>query len=201
MEKPNIPYPIIVEGKYDKIKLGSLINADIFVTDGFGVFKNAEKAALFSALAEKTPIIILTDSDGGGTVIRNYFKSVIPSDRLIHLYIPSVIGKEKRKARPSKTGTLGVEGMDSEILLKILEPFSSNSNKITRGGITKTDMYLLGISGRENSSEIRSHLALRLGFPSDITANALLCAVNILYSEDEFLSLAENIIDNFKKTR
>ena len=197
MERLTIPYPVIVEGKYDKIKLTSVIDADIFVTDGFGIFKNGEKSALFSELAKKTPIIILTDSDGGGTVIRNYFKSVIPSDRLIQLYVPEIAGKEKRKARPSKAGTLGVEGIDTEILRKLFEPFATQDITVKRGGITKTDMYFLGISGRDNSSELRSKLAASLGFPSDITANALLCAVNILYSKDEFLKLAEKALNIF----
>ncbi len=197
MERLTIPYPVIVEGKYDKIKLNSVINADIFVTNGFGIFKNDEKSALFSELAKKTPIIILTDSDGGGTVIRNYFKSVIPHDRLIQLYVPEIAGKEKRKARPSKAGTLGVEGIDTEILIRLFEPFASEATNAKRGGITKSDMYVLGISGRENSSEIRSRLAVKLGFPSDITTNALLSALNILYSREEFLSLVENLTDNF----
>ncbi len=197
MERLTIPYPVIVEGKYDKIKLTSVIDADIFVTDGFGIFKNGEKAALFSELAKKTPIIILTDSDGGGTVIRNYFKSVIPSDRLIQLYVPEIAGKEKRKASPSKAGTLGVEGIDTEILRKLFGPFASSDAFQRRGDITKTDMYLLGISGRDNSSELRSRLAATLGFPSDITSNALLCAVNILYSKEEFLKLAKKTLDIF----
>lgn len=197
MERLTIPYPVIVEGKYDKIKLTSVIDADIFVTDGFGIFKNGEKSALFSELSKKTPIIVLTDSDGGGTVIRNYFKSVIPSDRLIQLYIPEIAGKEKRKSHPSKAGTLGVEGIDAEILRKLFEPFASQDLAVRRGGITKTDMYFLGISGRYNSAELRSRLATSLGFPSDITANALLCAVNILYSKEEFLKLAEEALNIF----
>lgn len=197
MERLTIPYPVIVEGKYDKIKLSSVIDADIFVTDGFGIFKSSEKSALFSELAKKTPIIILTDSDGGGTVIRNHFKSVIPSDRLIQLYVPEIAGKEKRKTRPSKAGTLGVEGIDTEILRKLFEPFSTQDLSVRRGGITKTDMYFLGISGRDNSAELRSRLAISLGFPSDITANALLCAVNILYSKEEFFNLAEKTLNIF----
>lgn len=197
MERLTIPYPVIVEGKYDKIKLTSVIDADIFVTDGFGIFKNDEKAALFSELAKKTPIIVLTDSDGGGTVIRNFFKSVIPSDRLIQLYVPEIAGKEKRKARPSKAGTLGVEGIDTEILRNIFAPFATENVSKKRGGITKTDMYFLGISGRENSSELRSKLAVNLGLPHDITANALLCAVNILYSKEEFLKSAEKTLNIF----
>ena len=191
MEKIKISYPIIVEGRYDKIKLSSLLEADIFTTDGFQIFKASEKTALFRALAERSPIIVLTDSDGGGTVIRNRFKAIIPEDRLIHLYIPQIEGKESRKAKPSKTGTLGVEGMDAELLRDIFRPFADGSEVKARGGITKTDFYELGLSGTDGSAEKRSDLSARLGFPKDITANALLSALNILYTREEFLEIME----------
>ena len=186
MEKIKISYPIIVEGRYDKIKLSSLLDADIFTTDGFQIFKSDEKTALFRALAKRSPIIILTDSDGGGTVIRNRFKAIIPEDRLIHLYIPQIAGKESRKAKPSKAGTLGVEGMNADLLRSLFEPFADGSNVKARGGITKTDFYELGLSGTDGSAERREQLALTLGFPKDMTANALLCALNILYTREEF---------------
>ena len=191
MEKIKISYPIIVEGRYDKIKLSSLLEADIFTTDGFQIFKASEKTALFRALAERSPIIVLTDSDGGGTVIRNRFKAIIPEDRLIHLYIPQIEGKESRKAKPSKAGTLGVEGMDAELLRDIFRPFADGSDVKIRGGITKTDFYELGLSGTDGSAEKRSALSARLGFPKDITANALLSALNILYTREEFLEIME----------
>lgn len=191
MEKIKISYPIIVEGRYDKIKLSSILEADIFTTDGFQIFKASEKTALFRALAEKSPIIILTDSDGGGTVIRNRFKAIIPEDRLIHLYIPQIEGKESRKAKPSKAGTLGVEGMDAELLRDLFRPFADGSTIKTRGGITKTDFYELGLSGVDGSADKRSALSVRLGFPRDITSNALLSALNILYTRDEFLEIME----------
>ena len=116
MEKLKIPYPVIVEGKHDKIKLQTVIDTEIFVTDGFGIFRQSEKNALVRALCKKSKIIILTDSDGGGRVIRNFFNSVLDKDRIIHLYIPQIKGKEKRKTAPSKEGTLGVEGMEAELL-------------------------------------------------------------------------------------
>ncbi|MBQ9692837.1 MAG: DUF4093 domain-containing protein [Clostridia bacterium] len=189
MEKIKISYPIIVEGRYDKIKLSSILDADIFTTDGFQIFKASEKTALFRALAKKSLIIVLTDSDGGGTVIRNRFKAIIPEDRLIHLYIPQIEGKESRKAKPSKAGTLGVEGMDAELLRGLFRPFADGSESKARGGITKTDFYELGLSGGDGSSEKRSALSARLGFPREITANALLSALNILYSREEFLEM------------
>ncbi len=192
MEKLKIPYPVIVEGKYDKIKLNSVIDADIFITEGFGVFRREDKAAVFSALAEKTKIIVLTDSDGGGRVIRNFFNSTIDKDRLIHLYIPQVAGKEKRKVRPSKAGTLGVEGIDTEILYKIFAPFAKSTALPQRERTTKTDLYELGISGRQGSAEKRVRLSRSLGFPEDMSSNALLEAVNILYSRDEFIKICKD---------
>ncbi len=186
MEKLKIPYPVIVEGKYDKIKLSSVIDADIFITSGFEIFKNSELCTLFRSLSEKSPIIILTDSDGAGALIRSRFSSMIPSERLINLYIPQIIGKEKRKTVPSKEGTLGVEGMDTELLFKLFEPFAGKS-LLKRGGITKTDLYELGLCGGENSSFARAKLAKQLGFPAEISSNALLSALNILYDKESFL--------------
>ncbi len=190
MEKLKIPYPVIVEGKYDKIKLGSVMDGNIFITSGFGIFKDKELCALFRRLAESSPIIILTDSDGAGKVIRNRFSSMIPKERLIHLYIPQIFGKEKRKPVPSKEGTLGVEGMETTILRELLAPFANDSQRIC-GGITKTDLYDLGLNGRENSSYLRTQLAKALGFPEDISSNSLLSALNILYDKETFYKIYE----------
>ena len=195
MEKLKIPYPIIVEGKYDKIKLNSVVDSEIFITDGFGIFKKEEKTALFRSLAKKTKIIVLTDSDGGGRVIRNFFNSAFDKERLIHLYIPQIEGKEKRKDKPSKAGTLGVEGMDTELLYTLLKPFSDESYCVKGEKVTKTDLYELGISGREDSASKRALVAKRLGFPDDMTANALLAAVNILYTKDEFIDICNEITE------
>lgn len=192
MERPYIPYPIVVEGKYDKIKIDSLFCADVLVTDGFGVFRRQDKVAFYRKIAERSPILILTDSDGAGTVIRNFFNSILPKDKLIHLYTPAVKGKERRKSAPSKAGRLGVEGIDAVILREILSPYavSGQSDDITvsehvRGNITKADMYAWGLSGREGSAERRRELALKLDFPDDISATALLTAMNMLYSRDD----------------
>lgn len=196
MDKLKIPYPVIVEGKYDKIKLQSVIEADIFTTEGFGIFKNNEKAALFRELAKKTPLIILTDSDGGGTLIRSRISALIPKDRQISLYIPEIPGKEKRKAQPSKAGTLGVEGMETSILRELFSPFSADTAQTisVRGSISKADMYFLGLSGGDGSAAKRVLLCRSLGLPVSISPNAFLAAVNILYSRDEFICLANDIL-------
>jgi ribonuclease M5 len=128
MKKLQIAYPIIVEGKYDRMKLLAICEGLIIKTDGFGVFKKNEKAALIRALAGKSPIIVLTDSDGGGKVIRSHISALVPKDKLIQLYIPKIEGKEKRKAEVSKEGFLGVEGMENELLYNLLAPFSSEND-------------------------------------------------------------------------
>ncbi|MBO5217934.1 MAG: DUF4093 domain-containing protein, partial [Clostridia bacterium] len=127
-EKLKIDIPIAVEGKYDKIKIASIADAQIVVTDGFGVFASDEKAALIRRLAEPRGIIVLTDSDGAGLVIRNYFNSILKKEKIFHLYIPQVAGKERRKKMPSKAGTLGVEGIDADYLRGLLEPFAAGAD-------------------------------------------------------------------------
>ena len=193
MEKLRIIYPIIVEGRYDKIKLSSLIEGTVITTDGFALFKNSEKLALLRRLAKKTPVIVLTDSDGGGKVIRSHIASAIPKDRLIQLYIPQIKGREKRKESDSKEGYLGVEGVDADILRGILLPFSGDGEKadgqIARAQITKTDFFCDGLSGGECSSQKRDALAEALGLPKKMTANALLEAVKILCTYDEYKNI------------
>ena len=115
-ERLKIPYPVIVEGRYDKLRLDAVMEGQILTTDGFGLFNKKEKTMLFRALAKSTPVIVLTDSDGAGTLIRSHLSGMIPKERLIHLYIPRIEGKEKRKDAPSAEGTLGVEGMETELL-------------------------------------------------------------------------------------
>lgn len=189
VDKMKIKYPIIVEGKYDKIKLDSLFEATVITTGGFKVFNDKEKSLLLRRLAEKTPLILLTDSDGGGHLIRSYIKRVVPSQRLINLYVPRVEGKEKRKASPSKEGILGVEGISKEVLTNLLEPFSTEAECKATGGITKADLYALGLSGRADSKDARTQLLRKLDLPESMTPNAMLCALNILYSKEEFLEI------------
>ena len=195
--KLRVDIPIAVEGKYDKIKLCSIIDANIVTTNGFGIFSSAEKTALIRRIAEPRGIIVLTDSDGAGLVIRNYFKSILPKDKLIHLYTPEIVGKERRKKAPSKAGFLGVEGMEAEMLRKLFEPFAVNSdnsyNKFTnKQQVTKADFFADGLSGGEGSVEKRNRLAAALGLPSGLSANALLAAVNMLCGRDEYSRIVNN---------
>lgn len=187
-----IKYPIVVEGKYDQIKLFSLVEAEIIRTDGFRIFSKKETMALLRRLSEQSKLIVMTDSDGGGTVIRSHIRTAIPADRLIHLYIPRVEGKEKRKAAPSKEGYLGVEGIDADKLREMLAPFATDAPEVHRGGITKTDFYVYGLSGGEESRAKRAAVAAAFELPADMTANALLGALNILVSRDEFVEFCEN---------
>lgn len=187
----NIPYPIIVEGKYDRLRLLSVCNAKIITTDGFGIFKKNEKLALIRRLSQKTPIILLTDSDGAGKLIRSHITSAVTQDKLIQLYIPKIEGKEKRKTEPSAEGTLGVEGMERELLTKLLSPFVSDTQICARdeNPLSKTDFYIDGLSGSPDSAQARDALAQKLSLPAGMTANALLSAIKILISYDEYLAL------------
>ncbi len=197
-EKLNIPYPVIVEGKYDRLRLSCVINAKIYTTDGFGVFSKGEKLALMRALAAKTPVILLTDSDGAGALIRSHITSALPKDRLIQLYIPQIKGKEKRKSEPSKAGTLGVEGMEKKLLRSLFLPYSienadcSGADAYLRSlenPLSKADFYRDGLSGKEDSSLRRDALAKKLGLPAGMTANALLSALKLLVSYEEYLDI------------
>ncbi len=191
MQKLKIPYPIIVEGKYDRLKLISVCDANILTTDGFGIFKKQEKLSLIRQLASRTPIIVLTDSDGAGKVIRSHITSAIPKDRLIQLYIPRIEGKEKRKDTPSAEGTLGVEGMERELLFELLSPFEDTERvrAAEKNPLCKADLYEDGLSGRPDSALRRNELAKKLGLPPNMTANALLAALKILVSYEEYLEL------------
>ena len=183
-----ITKPIIVEGKYDKIKVASVARALILTTDGFGIFSSDEKAALFRRLAEKEGVIVLTDSDGAGLVIRNYLKSILPPDKITHLYIPQIKGREKRKREPSKEGLLGVEGIDADWLRTALAPFAAESEGLTRTEMTlqKADLYELGLSGGTGSADRRRMLCQMLSLPDHLSANALLAALNMLVSKEQF---------------
>lgn len=196
MEKLKIPYPVIVEGKYDRQRLIEIIDANIYTTGGFGVFKHGEVLALLKKLSEKSHVIVLTDSDGAGTLIRSRITSAIPRDRLIQLYTPQIKGKEKRKNEPSKAGFLGVEGMDFEILRKLFEPYADSEaakRKIAENPLTKADFYEFGLSGKPDSTQKRDLLATKLGLPAGMTPNALLEAVKMLVSYEEFVEIAKKL--------
>ncbi len=193
MNKIKISRPVIVEGKYDKIKLSSILDANIITTDGFGVFNSAEKVALIRALAAPDGVIVLTDSDGAGKVIRSKISSILPQNAVTHLYIPQIFGKEKRKSAPSKEGTLGVEGIDADTLRKIFEPLEDDRPKKRPGGVSKQDLYADGLSGGENSAERRDALALQFGLPRGMSANSLLAAINIISDKDGYESAVEKL--------
>ena len=191
-----IKQTIIVEGKYDKIKLASVVDANIIATDGFRIYNNAEKQALIKKLAEKTGIIILTDSDNAGRKIRNFLKGSIDNKNIINIYIPKITGKENRKSEPSKENLLGVEGIDVDLLYEVFQKFGiveSDTPSKKSGAVTKLDFYEDKISGHENSSFNRMTFCEKLGLPV-MTANPLLDAVNMLLSYDEY----KKIIDELK---
>ncbi|MBE6662398.1 MAG: DUF4093 domain-containing protein [Ruminococcaceae bacterium] len=197
MERLKIPYPVIVEGKYDKIKLDAVMEGQILTTDGFGLFNHAEKLALFRRLAEKSRVIVLTDSDGAGKLIRSKITSAIPKERLVQLYIPKVKGKEKRKTTGSAEGTLGVEGMETALLYELLAPYAvsalgEGSLDASRAAyfenpLSKTDFFIDGLSGGADSAKKRDAFAEGLGLPSGMTANALLAATRLLLTYEEYL--------------
>ena len=178
---------VVVEGKYDKIKLSSLIDAVIIVTNGFRVFKDKEKQALIRFYAEKTGIIILTDSDSAGFKIRGLIKSIAKDGEIINVYVPQILGKEKRKADYSKEGILGVEGIDKQIILSAFEKAGVFSTETEKGEeITFLDFYEDGLSGREESSVLRKKVLKSLDLPKQLSSKCLLEILNIMMSKDEY---------------
>ncbi len=192
-KKLAVAYPVIVEGKYDKLRLESVIDGTILTTDGFGIFKKAEKQALFRTLAKKTPLIVLTDSDGAGKVIRGRLSSLIPPERLIQLYVPRIPGVEKRKSAASAEGVLGVEGMERELLFRLFEPFAAGQAPVKRAQITKTDFYLDGLTGGTESRRKRDAFAALFDLPAGMTPGALLAAVQIICTKEEYQAAADKL--------
>lgn len=192
--KYKIKETIIVEGKYDKNTLSQVIDANIVTLSGFSVFKDKEKSELIKQLALKNGIIVFTDSDGAGFVLRNYIKGTVPAELIKNAYTPEIFGKERRKSHPSKEGKLGVEGMSPETILTSLRrcgaTFEGESVQTEKHSIlSKTDFYKLGLSGGEGSAEKRRTVLKALGFPAAMSCNAMLEAVNVLYTADEFYSI------------
>ena len=191
-ERLKIPYPVIVEGRYDKLRLESVIEAHIIPTDGFGIFKKEEKASMLRALAQKTPLILLTDSDGAGKLIRSHLTSVLPPERVIQLYVPRISGTEKRKNEASAEGILGVEGMERKLLYELFTPYANADAvalRIAENPLSKTDFYEDGLTGGEGSREKRDALCIRLGLPAGMTPNALLAALRVLCTYEEYCTL------------
>ena len=194
MQKHTVSETIIVEGRYDKNTLLQFLDANIIETSGFGVFKSEETVGLIRRLALKTGVVILTDSDGAGFVIRNHIRSSVNEGRVLHAYIPEVAGKERRKRRPGAENLLGVEGMDAETVLKALRDAGATVDgtdaPVRNSGITKSDLFELGLTGAGGSAAARDELKKRLGLPQKLSTNALLEVLNALYSREEIYELA-----------
>ena len=187
---------IVVEGRYDKNALSQVVEAAVITLGGFSIFNDKEKLAFLRRLAEKQGLIILTDSDGAGFVIRNYLKGALPKELVKQAYIPDIYGKERRKRIAGKEGKLGVEGMKPDVLLTALERAGATfqdeetSTFQAKEPITKADLFALGLTGGQSSSMRRQELLRKLELPEHLTANGLLEALNLLYSREEFLKLA-----------
>ncbi|MBR1483652.1 MAG: DUF4093 domain-containing protein [Ruminococcus sp.] len=187
---------VIVEGRYDKIKLSGIIDAPIIETNGFRVFNDKEKQHLIRQIAAVRGILIFTDSDGAGLVIRNFLKGAIPPEQVKHCYIPQLKGKEKRKARAGKEGLLGVEGVTDEVILSAIRRSGATilgEKPSARREMTKADLYGLGLTGTENAARLRQVLLQRLGMPTYLSANAMLTALNCLYSFEELKIVSDDI--------
>ena len=187
---------IVVEGRYDKNTLSQIVDAPILETSGFGIFKDKQQLALLRQIAEKRGLIVFTDSDGAGFVIRNHIRSAIDGKYLKHAYIPDILGKEKRKSAPGKEGKLGVEGMTKDVIIDALRragaTMDDRQQEITPK-LTKQDMMLLGLSGGANSAAMRLKLQRKLGFPEHMSANALLQALNLLFHRDELETIVNEL--------
>ena len=196
MEKPRIKLPVVVEGRYDKSTLLSMFSATVVTTGGFSVFNSKEKRLLIKRLAEGGGIILLTDPDAGGKQIRSFISGILPKEKIFNLYVPKIEGKEKRKKTASKAGILGVEGMGREVLMRVLDPFIDKGaceEKSQKREVTKLDFFNDGLSGGENSSEKRARLAEALMLPADMSAKALLEAINLLLGYDEYKRALESL--------
>ena len=189
---------IVVEGRYDKNTLSQLVDTVILETAGFGIFKDKEKLALFRKIAEKRGIIVLTDSDGAGFVIRNHLKGALPQDQVKHAYVPDLFGKEKRKRKPGKEGKLGVEGMCPEVLKTALcragaTILEGETQKAGPPHLTKADLFACGLSGGEGSKEKRQALLRKLDLPQHLTPNAMLPVLSALYDRESLLEEMRNL--------
>lgn len=187
---------IIVEGKYDKIKLSSIIDAVIIETDGFGIFKDKQKQKLLRMLADKKGLVILTDSDSAGFTIRNFICGFVPKDKIINAYIPDVFGKERRKDAPSKEGKLGVEGISPSLIKEALDKagvLCDEDNLTEKRVVTKTDFYLDGLTGGAGSKEKRLALLKELSLPERMTTNALIEIINSFMTYDDYKNAIKTI--------
>lgn len=192
MRKTHVKEVIVVEGKYDLNTLKQVLDATIIPTDGFGIFHQKDKLELIARLARQRGVVVLTDSDGAGFVIRNYLKGCLDPAQVKHAYIPDIAGKERRKDRASKEGKLGVEGMRPDVLLEALRRAGATMDSEIRdagGKITKADLYALGLSGRPDSARKRADLLERLDLPERLSPNALLDVLNVLMTKEALFAM------------
>lgn len=188
---------VIVEGKYDAIKLSGFIDALIITTEGFGIFKNKEKQKFLRRLAKEKGLVVLTDSDSAGFMIRNFIRNAVPDENVKNVYIPDIYGKEKRKDAPSAEGKLGVEGVSEEVIMKALQRAGVNSVKTEeeRRMITNIDLFEYGFSGRDNSKEKRKKLLTALELPERMSTASLVKVLNSFVTYEEFIEKAKEIED------
>lgn len=194
---------IVVEGRYDKIRLSSIVDATVIETNGFRVFSDKEKQNLIRRIADARGILVLTDSDGAGFVIRNFLNGAVDKSKIKHCYIPQIKGREKRKKKGGKEGLLGVEGVSDEVIINAIRSSGATiigEEKTAESKITKADLFRLGLTGAENADYNRKKLLKFLNLPSYLSANAMLTALNCLYSLEELMLICDknNIISNIK---
>lgn len=190
-----ISQAIVVEGRYDKNTLSQIVDAPIFETSGFHIMKDKATQSLLRRVAMERGLIVFTDSDGGGFVIRNFLKQIIPPEYLFHAYIPDIYGKERRKATPGKEGKIGLEGMSRDVILTALEKCGATFQPTDKPAVTKQHLFALGLSGGANSSKLRKKLLKKLDLPEHMSANAMLQALNLLYSPEELESIVKSLPD------
>lgn len=187
-EKIKIHEAVIVEGRYDKIKLSNIIDAFILETDGFSIFKDKKKLTFIKKLALERGIVVLTDSDHAGFMIRSHIAGAVPKSQIKNVYIPDVYGKEKRKAAPSKEGKIGVEGMSTEVILNAFEKAGVTASKVTCDNpVTTADFFELGLTGGANSKEKRKELCAELDLPEFLSVSSLISCINNMMSKEEFV--------------
>lgn len=189
--------PVIVEGKYDKIKLSSIFDTVIITTDGFRVFKDKQKTELIRALAKDKGIIVLTDSDSAGGIIRSYLKNIVSEDKIYHVFLPRIVGKERRKTKPSSEGLLGVEGIEKDIILKAFERFLPNekSQNIQKQEITTAFLMEMGLSGAVNSKQRRLFLADKLGLPYTISTSTFKKILETITTKEQIAKIMSEFKD------
>ena len=202
MNRIKLKETVIVEGRYDRIRLSELIESPMIETGGFRVFKDKEKQELIRAVAKRRGILVMTDVDSAGFVIRNFLRGIVPQDQILHAYIPTIKGKEKRKQEASKEGILGVEGIDRDALIESIRnsgahivsvgeglappDYTDTEAKIVQSEITKSDFFDYGLSGCANAAVHREEVLSSLGLPTYLTTNAMISALNCLFTKDEF---------------